>query len=135
MSVRIRYRVEVSVSSTTAEERDLGNLKYEILDDSQNDGGSWKTLLLAGTTATQIPLDRTSIVNFLMLKTNPKDPNQPPSVVNITKNSPTGEILVIQPLGTNKDGHLLLATSGITALYAANPGPTDMELTVVACGE
>jgi len=135
MSVRIRYRIEVAVSSTTAEEKDLGNLKFEIVDDSQNDGGSWKTLLLAGTATTQIPLDSITTANFLMLKTNPKDPNQPASVINITKNSPTGEVVVVQPLGSNKEGHLVLSTSGITALYAANPGPTNMELTVVACGD
>lgn len=135
MAVRVRYKVEVSVSSTTAEEKDLGNVKYEVVDDAQGEGGTWKTVLAAASSNVQIQLDNIATARFLLFKTNAKDPTQAPGIVQIKKNSTGGEIMEIKPLGTNKEGHFLMSTDSITAIYASNPGAVVMELTVIACGD
>lgn len=48
MSVRVRYKVTTYVSSTTAEEKDLANQQWEVMTDTQGEGGSWKSTLQPG---------------------------------------------------------------------------------------
>jgi len=135
MPVRIRYKIEISISSTPAEERDLGNVKYEIVTDKQGEGGGWKTLVAAGATDVQIPLDSIADVRFLALRTTVKDPNQTPSDIIVKFNSAMGEAHTIVPLQDIKEGHFLISTEGITSLYASNPGAVDMEMTILAAGD
>lgn len=135
MPVRLRYKFEISISSTSAEEKDLGNVKWEVVTDKLGEGGMWKTLLAAGATDVQIPLDSISEVNFLALKTVTRDPNQTLTPVLIRKNSNTGEQLSVEPVGDCRQGQMAIATSGVTALFASNLGTADIELIVIAAGD
>jgi hypothetical protein len=135
MPVRVRYKIEVAISSTSAEEKDLGNVKWEIVTDKQGEGGGWKTLIAAGATDIQIPIDSIADVRLLVLRTTVKDPNQAPSDILIRRNLITAEQIQITPLQDIKEGHFLLSTEGLTALFASNPGAVDMEMTILACGD
>jgi hypothetical protein len=135
MSVRVRYQVTLSISSTSAEERDLGNVKWEIVTDKQGEGGSWKTLLEAGVTDVQIPMDSIADVRLIAIRTNAKDPNQLPNEIRIRRNLIGAEELPVVPLSDAKEGHFLLSTEGLTALFASNPGSVDMEITLLAVGD
>jgi hypothetical protein len=133
--VRVRYKLSASVSSTPAEERDLGNIACEVVSDDVEDGGAWKTKLAAGAAAAQIPLDSIVSATVLILRTNAKDPNESPNGITLQINDPSGQIFTIQPVGYAREGHFLLTTSGITAIYLGNPGSVDMEVTILACGD
>jgi hypothetical protein len=135
MSVRVRYRIEGSVSSTSAEDKDLGNMKTEVVDDSLNKGGTWKTFLAAGSSDIQINLDNISSAKMLYIRTTPKDPLLLPGPITLKRGSTSGEAIIVAPLGSNKEGHFLLTTTTLTSLYAYNPGTTDMELTILVCGD
>lgn len=135
MPVRVRYKVDASVSSTSAEERDLGNIRWEVVTDKPGEGGGWKTLLAAGATDVQLPLDSIAACKLLIIRTNAKDPNQTPNEVRIRRNLITNEQIPIVPLPDSKEGHFLLSTDSITALFASNPGAVDMEMTIIAVGD
>lgn len=135
MPVRVRYKVDASVSSTSAEERDLGNVRWEVVTDKPGEGGGWKTLLVAGATDVQLPLDSIAACKLLIIRTNAKDPNQTPNEIRIRRNLIGAEQIGIVPLTDSKEGHFLLTTDAITALFASNPGAVDMELTIIAAGD
>ena len=134
MGVRVRYSLAGAVSSTTAEERDLGNVKWEIVTDQEAKGGTWKTVLLVGAVDVQLQIDNISTIQLLVIRTNARDPNQAPNGISIKRNLITAEAILIKPLGDAQEGHFILSTDSLTAIYASNPGPSEMELTIVAAG-
>lgn len=136
MTVRVRYAITLGVSSTTAEEKDLGNGKFEVVDDQQGEGGAWKTTLPKNTSDFQLKLDNIDDACFLFLRTTSKDPTLDPVTITMKRNVIGGEAVPITPLGLAKEGHLLMSTSGLTALYLTNPSTTtDMEVTVFVAGD
>jgi hypothetical protein len=135
MPVRSRYKIEASVSSTSAEDKDLGNVAYEVYTDDLSDGGSWKFKLAAAAPDTQIGLGDISSAKMLIIRTNAKDPNATPGVINLRLNLIGNPVIPIAPIGQAKEGHFVLSTSGITAIFLANPGSIDMEVTVTVAGD
>jgi hypothetical protein len=135
MSVRIRYRIEASVSSTSAEEKDLGNVVYEVVNDESGDGGVRKTLLAGGATDVSIKLNQVTTAKFVLIRTNAKDPTDTLGPIDIKKNAIGGEVTTIEPLPGATEAHMLLVTSGITDLFATNSGSIDTEVTVMAVGD
>ena len=135
MSVRIRYKIEAAVSSSSSEEKDLGNLSFEVLSDAAGEGGVRKTLLAVGAADVSVGLNEIATATFILIRTNPHDQNDTPATIQIKKNGVGGEVTEVVPLNGSKNGHMLLSTSGITALYASNPGTVDMEITVMAVGD
>ena len=135
MAVRLRFSVATSISSTTAEEKDLGQSSFEVVSDAQGEGGNWKLTLPAGSADVQLQLGNISSLAFLAIRTNAKNPLDDPAAITLKKDSASGEPITIAPLPDTKEGHLLLTTTGITALYLSNSGTVDMEVTVAASGD
>lgn len=135
MAVRIRYKASAILSSTSAEERDLGNGNYEVVVDSQGEGWSGKVALAAGAVDVPIHLPPVASAKFLALRTTPKNPNDACHNVTIKKDSTLGEAIVIAPLSPTKEGFMMLTTSGIASLFASNPGSTAMDVTVHVAGD
>lgn len=134
MSIRIRYAVIGAGSSTTAEEKDLGNSKWEIVSDGLTKGGTWVTTLAAGATDVQLQIDNLSSINLLVIRSMANDPNDTPVGITVKRNNNGGEAIPIAPLSGTEEGHLVLSTTGLTALYASNPGTIVMKLTIFAAG-
>jgi hypothetical protein len=135
MAIRLRYKIELTVSSTIAEENDLGNVKYNVSFDSQNEGGSWKTLLAAGATDVELQLPNIADARFLAIRTTAKDPTLDPIEIAIKINGVGGEARKITPVTGTKEGFYLQTTDGITSVHATNAGSVDMELIVFAAGD
>lgn len=135
MSVRTRYRIEASVSSTTAEEKDLGNLKMEQACDSQADGGSRKNVIVVAATDVDVTPRQLATTRMLVIRTAAKNPNDTPATINLKKNSALGEVWAIVPLSGTREGYFVTTTDSVTALYVSNPGTVDMEVTVMAAGD
>lgn len=135
MAVRLRYKISASVSSTSAEERDLGNVSYEVVDDDSGEGGVRKTLLAAGATDVSVMMTEISDARFVLVRINPKDATETLGPIDIKKNGAGGEAITIDPLPGATEAHMLLVTSGITDLLATNSGTVDTEITVMAVGD
>jgi hypothetical protein len=135
MPVRVRYRLDASVSSSTAEDRDLGNKRYEVVSDGLGEGGTWKTRLAAATVDLEVVLPDVADAKLLVVATNALDPNQTAGTVSLKRNSNTAEEIDIVPLSGTRTGHLLLTTTGITSIYLSNPGTVVMEVILVVAGD
>lgn len=135
MSVRVRFRMEASVSSTSNEEKDLGNVCYEDVTDALGEGGSRKNLIVASASDVDITMTEIADASFVLIRTNARTSTDTPGTIEIKKNGIGGEVIDVVPLASTREGFLLLTTTGITALYASNPGTVDMEVTVIAAGD
>ena len=136
MSVRVRYGVQVSVSSNSdTEEADLGNLAYEVVDDQQGEGGARKFTLVAGASDVVIALGNVADAKMIFIMTNAKDPLDDPVTIELNFPLTTNDDIKVKPLGNAKQGHFMLSTDSLTALFASNPGAIDMELTLVVVGD
>ena len=135
MPVRVRYSASIELSSGTQEQKDLGNVAWSIVTDGLGEGGTWKTLVPAASTDLEIRLDNIANVNFLALKTSAKDPTQVPVALSFKKETAGGEVFQVKPLPSTKEGHFLMTTDGVTALFVTNTGSVDMEVVVVASGD
>ncbi len=135
MAVRVRYKLEVYVSSTTAEEKDLGNHSYLVISDGAADGGSRKVTLAAGATDVLVSMNQISTAKLIAIKTNTVSPNDTLPTIEIKKNTVGNEVTEIVPLSGATQAHMLLSTDSVTALYASNPGSVAVELTVIIAGD
>jgi hypothetical protein len=135
MTVRLRYHIEVGLSSTCAEGNDLGHLVSEVVADTQGKGGVFKTVLAAGATDVPISLDNIGATRFLFLKTNTVDPTLALSSVLIRRNLITNEQIELAPLPGAKEAHLVLLNASLAAIFASNSGMAAVELTVAMAGD
>lgn len=136
MPIRIRQQAAIAISSSPLKEnKDLGNIEWDVKSDSLGEGGTSKTLVPAATTDLEIRLDNIASVSFLAIKTSAKDTNQTPASLDFKKESALGETITVTPLPNTKEGHFLLTTSSITALYVTNSSAVDMEVVIIACGD
>lgn len=135
MAVRTRYKVTSAISSTCAEDKDLGNVSYEVVNDAQGEGGTWKVKLAAGAVDERLYIPNVTTATFLIVRITPNDQNDTPGVVNIRLNSVTGDEIAIEALSGSKEGIFVLSTSSITSLYASVPGSVDMDVTITAAGD
>jgi hypothetical protein len=135
MPVRVNLDITLAVSSTSATERDLGNIRTSILTDAWGEGGSRKLTIAGSTTDLQVSLCDLADAQFLFLKTRPKGENDPAQTITIKLNSAAGEARTIEPFGDKKEGYYLITTSGLTDIYVTNSGSIDVELTLVAAGD
>jgi len=135
MTVRLRYTIQVGVSSTTAEENDLGNPKYEVVTDIEGKGGTWKTTVPTMTTDVLLAMGNITTAQFVVIRTSPNDPNDPAITVSIKKNSTGGEATPIVPVGDSVEGIYVISTDSLTALYATNASAYDVDLTVTVVGD
>jgi hypothetical protein len=137
--VRARVDLHVYISSTTAEERDLGKIETNQFSDVSADGGVYKTTLPANAANVQLRMGNLGAVALLAIRTESVDPTLVPSQVNIRKNSNQGEETAILPFqdgsGLGKCGIYVVTTTGITSLFASNMSATPMNVFVGAVGQ
>ena len=135
MPVRVNLDVQISVSSTSAAEKDLGNIKTSILTDTWGEGGSRKLTIAGGTTDLLVSLCDLADAKLLYLKTRPKGENDPAQSIIIKLNVVGADPIDIDPFGDKKEGYFLVTTNGLTDIYVTNSGSVDVELTLVAAGD
>lgn len=133
--VRLRYSMTIAVSSSSAEEKDLGNGSFEIVHDASGEGGARKTTLAAGATDVSIMMTEISEAKFVALKTNPKTSTDTLPTIEIKKNNIAGEVTNLAPETDKKQAHMLLSTEGVTDLFASNPGTVDVEIVTFMVGD
>lgn len=135
MPVRVRVGTAVSISSTSAEERDLGNKNYEVLSDSLGEGGTWKTKILAATSDVEVSLRDVADASLLAISTNAVNSNQTAGSITLKRNTVGNEEIEIVPLAGTARGLFLITTTGLTAIFVSNAGTVDMEITLTVAGD
>jgi hypothetical protein len=135
MSVRVRYGLSAAISSSSSESKDLGNGSYEVVDDTQGEGGGRKVTLVASVVDAPIAFCDVADAKFLLVRTTPKNPNNDCHEIKIRLNGIGADEISIKPLGTSKEGYFLITTTGLVSLHATNMGATDMSLTLFVAGD
>lgn len=134
MAIRLRYRVETSVSSSPADLKDLGNVCLDVMSDLPSEGGIWKTRVLKGVTVT-LPLDSISSAVFLMLRIVASDPTETLTPVSVTLNGDA--TLSVAPVPGAKESNFLMSAESLTSLQIANTatGAVDVDITIGTAGD
>lgn len=134
MAIRLRYRVETSVSSSPADLKDLGNVCMDVMTDAPSEGGVWKTRILHGATVT-LPLDSISSAVFLMLRVVASDPTETLTPVNVTLNGTA--TLSLAPVSGAKEANFLMSAESLTSLQISNTatGAVDVDVTIGTAGD
>ncbi len=135
MAIRVRYKLTVTISSSNSEEKDLGNNTYEVVNDEQNEGGTWKTTVAAAASDVQVQLGNVAAGQFLVVRTIAKDPTLTPGAVSLKLNGTGSDPIVVDPMGASKEGLFVLTTTNLTSLHVSNPGSVVMEVIVSAAGD
>ena len=135
MSVRVRYTLKAAISSTSAEEKDLGNLAFEVVTDSLGEGGTRKFTIAAGAVDVEVTLGNISSAKFVILRSVSKDPTLIVGELRYRRNTLVADQTPLVPLGEQKEAHALLTTSSLTGLFVSNVGTVDAELTVGVAGD
>lgn len=135
MALRVRTKIQVAISSSEQEERDLGYPLIDAVNDALGEGGTLKAHVAAGATLLQLPLGVVANGKFLFLRTEARDANETPVDLAFRKNSTTGEVITVSPMGDSGYGVLLLSTTGITALYVSNAGAVNMDVIYSIAGD
>lgn len=128
--MRLKTRVSLSLSSTTAEEMDVANVapsSYEITD-ALSEGSSRTYKVAHGTAAQTVDLAGLSAVNLVYVRTNRA------VTFHITSAAGTENIPMSVPTG-NENGHLLLNTAGVTSLAISNSSGATARVMVVLAGD
>jgi len=132
--MRIRYEINLGISSSTAEERDLGNQSPSATVDTSREGGAMRFRIPAGALLVNVHHPAVASGSFVYLRALPTDPTQNPVELQLRKNSTTGEVWPLAPID-GREAHFLASTSGLTALYVSNPGAVDMDVIAAVCGD
>lgn len=137
MTIRARYKIEVGISSTTAEENDLGNHLWEVVSDAASEGGSRRTALAALATDVELSMAEIAAANLVVVRVQAVDPNDALPEITIKRNTTGNEAIEVGPINGAKEAYLLMTmTTGLTALFASNPSASvAVNVTVVAAGD
>lgn len=136
MAVRIRQQIIAAVSSSTSEDKDLGNINFQIVTDGHTSGGCWKTKLSASATNVLLQIDNLATIRYVLIRGRTIDPTQVLPTITLKRNSTGGEALPMAPLTSVKESYFMMTTdTSLTGIYATNTGSVDCELTVMAVGD
>jgi len=135
MAVRLTFKAEFSISSTMADEKDLGNGEYQVRTDSMNEGGTWRTRVADGATDQQINLDNIADAKWLYLRITPVVETDPSPTLSIKLDAVGNTPISLTSPTDKKEGMMMLTTTGLSALYVSNASGYAVDLTVSVAGD
>jgi hypothetical protein len=134
MTIRIRFRQGVAVSSSIAEEKDLGNSESQIVVDTLGEGGAMRFTIPASAVDLNVQHPQVATAKYLYLRAVSKDPANPPVELMVKRNGSGNTAWPLTPVD-GKEAVMQVSTSGLTSLLVSNPGSVAMDLTVAMAGD
>ena len=136
MAIRLRYKIDAAISSNSSEEKDLGNGQFEVVIDTQKEGGSWRTKVFQSVTDLPLQMGNIGQVRYILIRTTPVDPNTAPVPIKIKLDDTANTPIEIKPMDGSKEGYFLLTAPGVLNIFATNESAAiDMYVTVYAVGD
>lgn len=132
--MRLRYLQNCALSTTAADEKDLGNSMADTIVDTLGDGGTLRFRIPANTTNVNVQHPQVTTAGYVYLRAVAADPTLAPVELTVKRNGTGGDAWPLTPLD-GKQAHMQMSTSGLTALYVSNPGVVDMMVTVAMAGD
>jgi hypothetical protein len=128
--MRLKTRTSLSLSSTTAEEEDIANIKptvYEI-SDALGEGSTRTYKVATGAASEAVDLAGLAAVNFIYVRANVS------VTFHITDAGGTANVDMAIPTG-NSYAHLMLNTTAVTGLAISNSSGATARVMVVLAGD
>ena len=128
--MRLKTRNSISLSSTSAEEEDIADIKpgsYET-SDALGEGSARTYKVASGVSSQSMDLAGLSEVNFIYVRTNKA------ITLHVTDGSGTHDIPIALPDG-NDYGHFQVNTTGVTALAVSNSSGSTARVLGVLAGD
>lgn len=128
MSIRINYNIEVSLSESLYQIKELGQTTpWKGVNDQCDDGGTWRRTIVAGAVNVAIDINGLANGRLIAVKTT--------AAITLKRNVTGDTGWPIRPLGVGAtDGIFICSTDGLTSLYVSNSGTVDAEVTFVVAG-
>lgn len=128
MAIRVKFELDLQISENSKGQKELGKTApWSGTNDQQDNGGSWRQRLEAGSTDVLIDLNGLATGRMIAIKSDQE--------ISVKKNSAVGEAWLITPMGTGaSDGIFVITTDGVTSLYVSNAGSLDAEVTFSIAG-
>lgn len=128
--MRLKSRVSLSLSSTTAEEEDIANIKPSVYEISDALGeGSTRTYKVAnGASSESVDLAGLAAVNFVYVRSNKA------VTFHVTDAGGTADVDMAIPDG-NSYAHFMLNTTLVTGLAISNSSGAIARVMVVLAGD
>jgi hypothetical protein len=133
--MRLRMALDYALSSTSAEEEDLGKGRFFIRTDGMNEGGSLQTVVPDAATDLETIIAHIADISFLIVRTLPVDKNSDGLALTIKLNSDAGEAIVIDPVPGLREGFFMLSTTGLTKVYFTNASGGDIQVRLIVAGD
>lgn len=135
MAIRTRFRLAVILSSDDREEEDLGRTEFEVVVDTQGEGGTWRTYVPGG--AVDQPLQLTGVTSgkLLLIRATPRDTTDTPPTVSVKINLITNTPIPLLPLSASREAFLFVTADAISAVFISNAGPANCDVTVAMAGD
>jgi len=123
MSIRVNFNIDLSLSETTLENKELGMTPpWQGTNDQLDDGGTFRRKIVAGATDVAVPLLGLSNGRLLAIKSNQQ--------VSIRRDTVSDVPWIIRPLGVGaQDGVFVITTDALSTIYISNAGSLDAEVT------
>lgn len=134
-AVRLTFKAEFSISSTPADEKDLGNGLYQVRTDAMSEGGTWRTRVADAETDWEVRLDNIADAKFLFLRLTKVEETDPAPAITFKLDDVGNTAVPLSAPSDSEEGMLLLTTDGLSALYVTNASGYAVDLTVSVAGD
>lgn len=136
MTVRGRLNLVFSVSSQAQpEDKDLGNLKMELLVDAQDEGGGFKTIVPASSTNVELNFPEVDALRVIAIRTKAKVSTDTAVPLSFKLDDVGKDPFVVAPPDDGKEGLFVLTTPGVSTIFCTNAGTVAMEVTLVVLAD
>jgi hypothetical protein len=128
--MRLKTRVSLSLSSTSAEEADVANVAPQVYEktDALSEGSARTYKVANGASSQAVELAGLSSVNFVYVKSSRA------ITVHLTTGSGVQSLPLAVPEG-HENGHLLVNTSGVTGISVSNSSGGTARVMVILAGD
>lgn len=134
--MRLRVNLAVYLSSTAAEENDISNTTRQLLMDGFDEGGAQRVKVPVSTTNMEVTLRGLAGAGFIFLRSLAVDDTLTPVTLQIRLGDSSNDPIALTPMGTSKEGVMLLTTESVDSIYVTNTSTTvAMYLHIVSVGD
>ena len=129
MPLRIQQKLTSFISSSTAEERDIGNLEAKVYETNNTliEGSTRRYRVAAGATDVAIDLAGLASIQYMVVRTS--------AAITLKLNGTDSILIGILPGFTSGYLHLTAPSGGITSLTVSNAGAEAASVQIQLAGE
>lgn len=134
--MRVSFEVLARLfSTTTCDTPDLGQASSKLVTDSQNEGGTYQTVIAGSTNDVPLQLTGITTARVILVQVTLVDPTLTLGDVQLKKNGVGGEAWLLRPPSGSKESLFFVTTDSVVSLFASNLGTAAIKVKVFVAGD